>query len=84
MPRAKILTEFEKGRIIELWSSGLSSQAAKSIKRSKTVVHNFSQLSDNYGEKISGGRTKALSSSGERRVFQRALTGKYSSTEIIN
>ena len=53
MPRAKRLTEFEKGGIVELSSSGLSCQAiVKSIKRSKTVVHDFLQLNDNYGKKI--------------------------------
>ena len=55
MPRAKRLSEFEKGRIVELTSSGLSCRAvAKNIRRSKTVVHIFLQLSDNYGKKNSG------------------------------
>ena len=34
-------------------------------------------------KKISGGRPKALSSRGERRVLQLASTEKYSSMEII-
>ena len=53
MPRLKRLIEFEKGLIVELPSSGLSCRTiAKSIRRSKTVVHIFLQLSDNYGKKI--------------------------------
>ena len=84
MPQAKRLIEFEKGRIVELSSSGLSNRAtAKSTNRSKSVVHIFLQLRDNYVKKNSGRRPKALSSRGERRVLQLASTEKYSSTEII-
>ena len=78
------MIEFEKGRIVELSSSGLSCPAiAKGIRRSKTVVHYFLQLSDNYIKKNPGGRPKALSSRWERRVLQLASTRKYSSMEII-
>lgn len=53
MPRAKRLTEFEKGQIVALSSSGLSSRdIAEKIGRSKTVVNNFLSLKDNYGKKI--------------------------------
>ena len=53
MPRAKRLTEFEKGRIVELTSSGLRCwDIAKNIRRSKLVVHNFLQLDGNYGKKF--------------------------------
>ena len=65
-------------------SSGLRCRAiAKNIRRSKTVEHNFLQLSDNCGKKNSAGRPKALSSREERTVSQLASTGKYLSTEII-
>ena len=53
MPRAKSLTEFEKALIIELSSLGLSCLAvAKTVRRSRTIVHNFLQPSDNYGKKV--------------------------------
>ena len=53
MPRAKRLTLFVKGRIVELSSLGLSCLAvAKTVRRSRTIVHNFLQPSDNYGKKV--------------------------------
>ena len=52
VPRAKRLIKFEKRRIVELSLPGFSCWAiAKSIRRHKTVVHIFLQLSDNYGKK---------------------------------
>ena len=71
MPRAKRLIEFEKGQIVVLPFSGLDSRViAKKIGRFKTVVNNFLNLNDNYRERNSGGRSKALSSGKERVVLR--------------
>ena len=59
MPWAKKLTEFQKGQIVALSSSGLTSQAmAKKIGRSETLVNNFLNLNDNYGKKNFGAGLK--------------------------
>ncbi|KAF8792895.1 Transposable element Tc3 transposase like protein [Argiope bruennichi] len=84
MAKGKKLTDRERGQIEALSSTGMSSRAiAIKIGRSKTVVNNFLKLKDNYGKKNTGGRPKALSSRDERRVFQLASTGKYSTRKLI-
>ena len=62
MSKAKRLTEYEKGKIVGLKLNNLSiREIAKIIKRSKTVIHNYLKLKDNYGKKGRQGRKKILS-----------------------
>ena len=50
MTRGKILTEFEKGQIASLSSSGLTNRAiVKKIEISKTFINNFVNLDHTRG-----------------------------------
>lgn len=56
MSRAKRLTDFEKGQIVALLSSGLSSGVVtKKIGSFETGLNYFLNLKDNYGKWSTGG-----------------------------
>ena len=62
MPRASKLSEFERGRIVELHKQGLSQRAiADTITRSKTVICNFLKDPESYGTAKSSGRPIKIS-----------------------
>ena len=59
MPKASKLSEFERGRIVELHKQGLSQRAiAAEVHRSKTVICNFLKDSESYGAAKLSGRLK--------------------------
>ena len=71
MGRGKELTEFEKGQINGLASSGLSNRKiAAIIKRSRNVVNNYLRDQENYGKKKSSGRPKVLSERNRRSILR--------------
>uniref|UniRef100_A0A096LVA6 Transposase IS30-like HTH domain-containing protein n=1 Tax=Poecilia formosa TaxID=48698 RepID=A0A096LVA6_POEFO len=84
MAKAKKLTDFERGRIVELHKQGLSQRAiAAEIGRSKTVILHFLNDPEGYGTKKSSGRPKKISPALSRRIrlAVRQDTGR-SSTQI--
>lgn len=84
MAKGKKFTDHERGQIEAFSSTVMSSRTiAIKIGRSKTVVNYFFKLKDNYGKNIPGGRPKALSTCGKRRVCRLASTGKYSTRKLI-
>ena len=54
----------------------------KENERSKTVLHNFLSLNDNYSKRNFGGRPKVLSTRQKRKFLRFDLIGNYSSMEI--
>ena len=62
MPKASKLSEFERGRIVELHKQGLSQRAiAAEVHRSKTVICNFLKDPESYGTAKSSGRPTKIS-----------------------
>lgn len=69
MPKASKLSEFERGRIVELQKQGLSQRAiAAEVQRSKTVICNFLKDPERYGTAKSSGRPKKISPALSRRI----------------
>lgn len=69
MPHATKLSQFERGRIVELQKQGLSQRAiAAEVGRSKTVVYNFLKDPESYGKAKSSGRPKKISPALGRRI----------------
>lgn len=84
MAKAKKLSLFERGRVVELHKQGLSQRAiAAEVGRSKTVIWNFLNDPEGYGTKKSSGRPKKISPALSRRIqlAVRQDTGR-SSTQI--
>ena len=84
MAKAKRLSLFECGRIVELHTQGLSQRAiAAEVGRSKTVILHFLKNPESYGTKKSSGRPKKISPALSRRIRRvvREDTGR-SSTQI--
>ena len=82
MAKAKKLTVFERGRIVELHKQGLSQRAiAAEVGRSKTVILHFLKDPQGYGTKKSSGRPKKISPALSRRIRMavRQDTGRSSS-----
>ncbi|CAB1440825.1 unnamed protein product [Pleuronectes platessa] len=80
MAKAKKLTVFERGRIVELHKQGLSQRAiAAEVGRSKTVILHFLKDPQGYGTK--SGRPKKISPALSRRIRMavRQDTGRSSS-----
>ena len=71
MPKASKLTEFERGRIVELHRQGLSQRAiATEVHRCKTVICNFPKDPDNYETAESSGRLKEISPALSIRIIR--------------
>ena len=69
MAKAKRLSLFERGRIVELHKQGLSQRAiAAKVGRSKTVILHFLKDPESYGTKKSSGRPKKISPALSRRI----------------
>ena len=69
MPKGKKLSDFEQGRIIELYRQKFSQrQIAFELKRSKTVVCNFLKDPDSYGSAKITGRPKKINVNFSRRI----------------
>ncbi|CAB1435272.1 unnamed protein product [Pleuronectes platessa] len=82
MAKAKKLTVFERGRIVELHKQGLSQRAiAAEVGRSKTVILHILKDPQGYGTKKSSGRPKKISPALSRRIRMavRQDTGRSSS-----
>uniref|UniRef100_A0A3B3WMQ6 Transposase IS30-like HTH domain-containing protein n=1 Tax=Poecilia mexicana TaxID=48701 RepID=A0A3B3WMQ6_9TELE len=78
------LSDFERGRIVELHKQGLSQRAiAAEVGRSETVILHFLNDPKGYGTKKSSGRPKKISPALSRRIrlAVRQDTGR-SSTQI--
>jgi transposase len=83
MSRAKRLTAKEQGKIEALKKEGYSNRSiAKKIKRSPTVVDNYSRLKDNYGLKKKTGRKNTISQVVKKRIIHLASTKLMSSNQI--
>uniref|UniRef100_A0A096MIM2 Transposase IS30-like HTH domain-containing protein n=1 Tax=Poecilia formosa TaxID=48698 RepID=A0A096MIM2_POEFO len=84
MAKAKKLTDFERGKIVELHKQGLSQRAiAAEVGPSKTVILHFLNDPEGYGTKQSSGRPKKISPALSHRIrlAVRQDTGR-SSTQI--
>uniref|UniRef100_A0A096M4P4 Transposase IS30-like HTH domain-containing protein n=1 Tax=Poecilia formosa TaxID=48698 RepID=A0A096M4P4_POEFO len=67
MAKAKKLTDFERGRIVELHKQGLS-QRAIAAEVGKTFILHFLNDREGYGSKKSSGRPKDISPALSRRI----------------
>ena len=71
MSKASKLSEFERGRIIELHKQGLSQRAiAAEVNRSKTVICNFLKGPESYGTAKSSCRPKQIFLALSRSIIQ--------------
>ncbi|KAL6481024.1 hypothetical protein MHYP_G00091040 [Metynnis hypsauchen] len=69
MVKATKLTDFERGRFVELHKQGLLQRAiAAEVGRSKTVILHFLKDPEGYGTKKSSGRPKKMSPALSRRI----------------
>jgi transposase len=76
MPKGSVLSEFERGRIIELSRQAESNHAiARAVNRSVTVVRNFLRIPAEYATKHAGGKPSILSGT-EKRAVLRAASNK--------
>ena len=82
MPLGRLLSEFEKGRISCLCTSGMSNRKiAAKIGRSPTVVDNYLRDPENYCQKHGGGRQKAMTDKSERKFLRDLSTNGRSINE---
>src|SRR5438552_4265422 len=71
MPRGSHLTDFEKGQICALESTGKSHrQIAKELKRSHAVIDNYLRDKEGYGSKKRKGRPGKLSAKAKRSLVR--------------
>ena len=69
MPKEKLLSEYEKGRIDAFLTDGYKlSQISKTINRTRCVIQNYINDRSGYGSQRFHGRAKALSARDERRL----------------
>ena len=74
MPLGRLLSDYERGQISGLATSGMSNRAiAKVIGRSASVVDNYIKDPENYGQNHAGGRPKSMTDRTER-TFLRDLS----------
>uniref|UniRef100_A0A3Q0RGQ7 Transposase IS30-like HTH domain-containing protein n=1 Tax=Amphilophus citrinellus TaxID=61819 RepID=A0A3Q0RGQ7_AMPCI len=70
------LTDFERGRIVELHKQGLSQHAvAAEVGHSKTVILHFLNDPEGYGTKKSSGKPQKISAALSRWIRLAAITG---------
>jgi transposase len=83
MPRAKQLTDYEKGQIDARQSKGDGyGTIAKALGRSKSGVRNYLTKRDGYGQKKRSGRHKKLSKRDERAIGRSASNSTKSAAKI--
>ena len=71
MLKASKLSEFERGRIVELHKQGLSQRAITAeVHRSKTVICNFPKDPENYGTAKSNDKPKKMSPALSIRIIR--------------
>jgi len=85
MPRAKMLSDYERGQIDALTAEGMSSRKiANRIKRSKTVVNNYLADRKNYNKKKHTGRRSSLTSRDKRQILRAAGAYNLNCGQIIH
>lgn len=83
MPKGALLTEFEKGKITALKDQRKSMrEIAAAIKRSKTVVCNYLQQKENYGQNRFHGRKSKVTPRTKRKILREASNNSVSCNEI--
>lgn len=83
MPRGTQLSDFERGQILALHSTGKSHrEIAGAVKRSKGVVTAFLKNPENYGQKKRSGRPKLLSNRDERAIHRLVSNTPKSCSEV--
>ncbi len=83
MPRGKILTEFERGQITALKSSGCSlREIASRLDRSVCAIKNYVDNPESYGKNHAGGKPKALSDRDTRTILRLASNNSSSIKKI--
>lgn len=83
MPKSSALSLFEQGQVTAFHTQGWSvRKIASEIKRSKTVVHNFIKLGQNYNKNKRNGRPSTLTPQDKRSIRRLAVDAKLSSKEI--
>lgn len=83
MGKGKRLSEYERGQIDAFVESGMKiQQIASSLERSYTVVKNYVENREFYGQKNNGGRPTKLSDRDKRHIVQLASNESTSATQI--
>lgn len=83
MPRGKVLSEFEKGKIVALHSSGKSiNHISATIRRSRDVVRKYINNPEGYGSRKRSGRPSSLSSHDRRSILRAASNRNISANQI--
>lgn len=83
MPRAKELTDYEKGQIDAYRTEGKGyGEIAKQLGRSRGAVQDYVTKRRGYGQKKRSGRPKKLSKRDERQIG-RAASNSFKSTATI-
>jgi transposase len=83
MPKAKYLTDFEKGKIEAFNRAGLSQrQIAVEINRSQTVVKNYLRKKENYGVKHRTRGNQKFTRRDKSRILNHARANNSTSTDI--
>ena len=73
MGKNKRLNDFEKGQIWILTTSGKTiTEISKTINRSRRVIKNYLDMSENYGLRNKGGRKPKLTSRDNRMILKAA------------
>ena len=83
MPRGKVLTEYEKGMIDALKTSGeFTREIAPILKRSRHVINNYLNMKGKYGFKKRSGRKSTFSKRDIRNILRLARSEKYNIPQI--
>lgn len=85
MPRGKLLTDEEKGKILAFAEEKLClREIARRLQRSHNVVRNFLANQQNYGKNKKGGPKKKLSLRCERRIINYSSNSVKSISKMIS
>ena len=83
MPHGKLMSHYEKGQINAFITCGKNKlQIAKLLGRSPTVIRNYLNNQENYGQNHKGGRQRALSIRDRNHII-RLVSNKVVSCEKI-
>lgn len=85
MPRGKVLSETEKGKIRAYFEEGYSKRAiAEGLKRSDAIVRNFLRDPEEYGKNRTGGPKSKLSDRNKRCIIKSASNSKKTAAQIAH
>lgn len=83
MPRGKVLSDVEVGKVLAFFDEGFSKRAiAKKLEKSETAVRNVLKNPENYGKNRPGGPKSKLTDRNKRSIIQNASNSMKTAKQI--